>query len=76
MATLKSAFVAAMRSGHRGVFVRRGAKRLPIRELLGSRPVDALLHEGEVDGVLRRGRESFAKTYRRVLPLEMAKRRE
>lgn len=67
------AFVATMRNGHRGVFVRRGARRLPIRELLGSRPVDALLHQGESDGVLERGRASFARTFGRVLPLELDK---
>jgi hypothetical protein len=29
------AFIATMRSGHRGVFLRRGRKRLPIAELRG-----------------------------------------
>lgn len=31
--TYRGAFIATMKSGHRGVFVRRGAGRLPIREL-------------------------------------------
>jgi hypothetical protein len=69
------AFVATMGSGHRGVFIRRGLARLPIRELLGSRPVDALLHAGEAEGVLARGRDSFAKTFARLLPIELAKGR-
>lgn len=43
------AFLATMKSGHEGVFKRRGKARLPIHELLGSRPVDALLHQGEAD---------------------------
>lgn len=43
------------KSGHVGIFRRRGAARLPIEELLGSRPVDALLHEGEADAVAARG---------------------
>lgn len=30
-----SAFIATMRSGHRGVFVRKGRPRLPIAELFG-----------------------------------------
>jgi hypothetical protein len=70
-----SAFVATMRSGHKGVFVRRGPERLPIEELYGSRPVDALLHQGEARGVAERGRASFTKTFERVLPLELEKAR-
>lgn len=70
---LKGAFVATMRSGHEGVFRRRGKGRLPIDELRGSRPVDALLHEGEAQGVAERGGKSFAATFTRVLPLEVGK---
>lgn len=71
---VKSAFKATMRSGHKGVYVREpGAKRLPIRELFGSRPVDAMLHRGEADAVLERGKRSFGKTWERVLPLELEK---
>lgn len=70
---LKGAFVATMRSGHKGVFMRDSKARLPIRELLGSRPVDALLHQGEASAVTKRGRESFQKTFDRVLPLELEK---
>jgi hypothetical protein len=47
--------------------------RLPIDELLGSRPVDALLHEGEADAVATRGSRSFANTFERVLPLEIGR---
>jgi len=70
---IKGAFVATMRSGHEDVFRRRGRARLPIEELLGSRPVDALLHEGEAQGVADRGGKSFAATFVRVLPLEIGK---
>ena len=70
---VKSAFIATMRNGHTGVFVRRGAKRLPIRELLGSRPVDALLHKGEAEGVARRGAASLAAAFSRLLPMELSK---
>jgi hypothetical protein len=73
--TVTSSFIATMRSGHRGVFVRRGTARLPIRELFGSRPADALLHAGEADAVLRRGQDSFMRTFHRLLPLELAKGR-
>lgn len=34
----RSAFLAEMASGHRGVMIREGAKRLPIRELFGANP--------------------------------------
>jgi hypothetical protein len=70
---IKGAFLATMRSGHKGVFRRRGRARLPIEELRGSRPVDALLHEGEAQGVADRGGESFGATFARVLPLEIGK---
>lgn len=69
----EGAFVATMKSGHRGVYMRKEGARLPIRELMGSRPVDALLHKGEAEAVQERGRASFVKTFERVLPLELAK---
>lgn len=34
----KSAFIAEMESGHKGVMMRVGTKRLPIRELFGANP--------------------------------------
>ena len=70
---VQGAFLAMMRSGHVGIFRRRGKARLPIHELLGSRPVDALLHEGEADAVAARGGQSFAATFTRVLPMEVGK---
>lgn len=70
---IPGAFVATMKSGHVGVFRRRGRARLPIDELRGSRPVDALLHEGESQGVAQRGAKSLASTFARVLPLEVGK---
>jgi hypothetical protein len=71
---IKGSFVASMKSGHLGVFVRKGKARLPIKELRGSRPVDALLHKGEADGVAARGSSSFGATFTRVLPLEIGKK--
>lgn len=71
---VKGSFVATMASGHKGVFQRKGKARLPIRELMGSRPVDALLHKGEADGVADRGGKSFEATFLRVLPLEIGKK--
>lgn len=66
-------FVATLASGHKGIFQRRGKARLPIREMFGSRPIDALLHEGEADGVAERGGKSFEATFQRVLPMEVRK---
>jgi len=71
---IKRSFVATMKSGHKGVFQRKGKERLPIKELHGSRPVDALLHKGEADGVAQRGSSSFGATFTRVLPLEIGKK--
>lgn len=70
---VKGAFIATMKSGHKGVFQRRGKARLPIRELRGSRPVDAMLHKGETEAVAARGGNSFGDTFSRVLPLEIGK---
>lgn len=67
------AFLAKMRSGHEGVFKRKGTARLPIRELLGSRPIDALLHKGEAEAVADRGGRSLRDTFARLLPLEIGK---
>jgi hypothetical protein len=61
---VKGAFVATMKSGHVGIFRREGKARLPIKELRGSRPIDALLHAGEAQGVAERGGASFAATLR------------
>jgi hypothetical protein len=71
---LRHSFAATMRSGHEGIFRRRGPERLPIEELLGSRPVDALLHEGEAPAVAERGAGSLAATFARLLPLELGKK--
>lgn len=67
------AFLATMRSGHEGIFRRVGPARLPIKELLGSRPVDALLKAGEAEAVGERGQKSLVTTFERLLPLELAK---
>lgn len=70
---LKGSFVATLKSGHKGIFLRRGKARLPIKALFGSRPVDVLLHEEEAQGIADRGGRSFSDTFQRVLPLEIGK---
>lgn len=51
----------------------RRVRRLPISEVLASRVIDAVMHQGEISAIQKRGQESFAKTLDRVLPLELAK---
>jgi hypothetical protein len=70
---IRGAFVATMKSGHKGVFVRRGRRRLPIDERFGSRVVDALGHQGEVEAIQRRGQSSFQATFKRMLGIELQK---
>lgn len=65
---LRSAFVATMSNGHKGVFLRRGKERLPIKEPVASRPVDALRHPGEAEAVGERGAQSFMATFKRLAP--------
>ena len=80
---VKGAFIATMPKprkkgggfgkAHVGVFKRVGPARLKIRELLASRPVDALLHEGEADAISAKGRGSFFDTMDRLLAAELDK---
>ena len=70
---IKSAFIATMRSGHRGVFVREGLGRLPIRELFSTRVDQVLQDNGAIPGLEDRAQRVFASSYARLLPLELAK---
>lgn len=79
---IKHAFVAVMThggiggggAGHKGIFIRSGgAGRLPILQLIGSRPVDALLFRDTAETVMLRGARSMGATFQRVLPLEIGK---
>lgn len=70
---VRGAFVATMKSGHEGIFRRRGPQRLPIDELLGSRPVDALLHPGEALAIAMRGNRVFGELFTQLLPTEIGK---
>lgn len=68
---LRGGFITVMKSGKKGVFVRRGRSRLPIDEQLGSRPVDALLHDGEAEAVAERGGTVARAAFVRLLPVEV-----
>ncbi len=70
---VKSGFFATMKSGHRGVFYRpeKGSKK--IKEIFTTRVRDTFDDDNMVPLVFKRAQEIFEKTYRRVLPLEVAK---
>lgn len=44
----RSAFIAQMQSGHKGVMMREGKARLPIRELFGPNPASDIVNHDEV----------------------------
>jgi hypothetical protein len=70
---IKHAFVATMKSGHTGVFMRRGKSRLPIDELYSTRVIDVFEDNGMIDAVTARARDTWDATWDRVLPLELDK---
>lgn len=70
---IRSAFLATMKSGHKGVFRRTGKNRLPIKEAFTTKVSDAF--RDAIPAVTARGSEVFASTFARVLPLEAAKRK-
>lgn len=77
---IKGAFLATLKSGHSGVFVREkiGSKRvgrLPIRELFSSTVLDVFNDGGMVPAVMERGNQVFKSSFARLLPLEIAKGR-
>lgn len=73
MATLTHGGRGGGGAGHKGVFIRKGKQRLPIRELLGSRPLDALLKPGQAEAVQQRGARSMGAAFMRLMPLELTK---
>jgi hypothetical protein len=70
---IKHAFVATMKSGHTGVFMRRGKSRLPIDELFSTRVIDVFEDNGMVPAITDRARAAWDATWDRVLPLELDK---
>ncbi len=70
---IKHAFTATMRSGHKGVFLREGKARLPIRELFTTRVSDVFADNGMIPAVMARTQKVFGESFARLLPLELAK---
>jgi hypothetical protein len=74
-ALIRSAFVATMRSGHRGVFTRAGpgSPRLPIKELFSTRVSDVFRDNPTIPTLFHGARSTFESSFTRLLPLELAK---
>lgn len=70
---IEGAFLAKMASGHVGVFKREGRWRLPIKHGLSSRTSDTMQDKGTPEAVLLRGHTVMGRTFRRLMPLELAK---
>ena len=70
---IRSAFVVTLKSGHKGVFLRKGDARLPIKEAFTTRVSDVFMDGGFIPAVQARQQRAFSATFTRVLPLELAK---
>lgn len=70
---IKSAFVATMKSGHTGVFVRVGKGRKPIKELLTSSVLDVFNDPDVIPGAYVRAGNVFNQAFERLLPMELGK---
>ncbi len=60
---LKHAFIARMRSGHQGVFIRKGKKRLPIQELYSTRVSDVFNNTGFMPNLASFAQEKFTQHF-------------
>ncbi len=72
---IKGAFIAKMKSGHVGVFVREGKARLPIQHALSTRVSDVFQDRGMSPAVLARGQGVFSSSFSRLMPMELEKAR-
>lgn len=70
---VSGAFLATMKSGHQGIFRRKGKARLPIEELWSTRISDVFRDSGMLPAVFARGQSVFTKSFDRLLPLEMGR---
>lgn len=68
---IPNAFIATMRSGHRGVFARSGTARLPIRELFGP-SLGHVFGKYRPDGIAR-AREAFVTNFRSEMKFEASR---
>ncbi len=76
--TLSHAFIATMRNGHKGVFVRtggKGAKRLPIKELYGPSIPTALGNDVVEKAIMKKIREKYPQILRHEIAFLASKRK-
>lgn len=70
---LPSAFVRRMKSGHLGIFQRKGEQRLPIKELWTTRISDAMSDAGAADQAQEKAMAKFGPAFERGLARELEK---
>lgn len=72
---IPSAFVAVLKSGHKGVFRRKSKARLPIEELFSTKVSDVFGDADLIPALHEAAQKMFSSTFVRVLPLELDKAR-
>jgi hypothetical protein len=70
---IKSAFVATMRSGHVGIFRRKGKARLPLQELWTTRISDVMQDHGIIPAIEGAAYARMQSAFTRGLERELAK---
>lgn len=70
---ISGAFVAKMKSGHVGIFRRRGPGRLPIDEAFGPTVAVLFKNVGFVSTVFGAASRKFGESFNRLLPIELGK---
>lgn len=70
---IKSAFLATMKSGHFGVWMRAGKSSHPIHELYTTRVADIFSDAGMVPAVFAQAAKTFGGEFDRLFPLEVAR---
>jgi hypothetical protein len=70
---VRGAFIRTMKSGHKGVFRRKGARRLPLRELFTTRVSDVFNDAGFVPAVHTIAQNKFQTTFARLFAMNLQK---
>lgn len=70
---VKGAFVARMKSGHVGIYHRRGKARLPIDEAFTTRVSDVFNDSGMIPELQAKTNAVFRNSFGRLLPVELGK---
>jgi hypothetical protein len=70
---IKSAFTAQMKSGHEGIFRRKGDERLPIQELWTTKISDVFKDGDFIPHIQGHTQQAFTSAFARLLPLELNK---